>query len=384
MSQELKDVLLSIKNHKLSDSIQLLNIIIKDNNKNYAAYHLRGVCNYRLSKYENAKKDFNNAILLQPFFPEAYHNLGLLYFTINENQISIEKFLEAIRLNKNFKMPIMALIKTLSFTENVPENESIFISKHNEINKIKVQYSESKYIDDEEIKNLIIKSNKILTDDFENLEFTSTQIYRRTKNDLDCKRHKKVFNTYNAIPKFCFSCFKVQIELENVIDLIKLYLIFDNVNFKNKNTKKCLIEVRPNIPGNYKGLIYCSSFEEAEVIKKEMIKLTKLNLNKDVKCITKRGCTEFGIKYPEYTNLSENTMKYKTDWESFENIIDKDFPDLTLNKSASSTIKGISLDDIMIIRNWLAYADLIEDYTYKKISEKKFKSNFLEKKLKLS
>ena len=32
----------------------------------------------------------------------------------------------------------------------------------------------------------------------------------------------------------------------------------------------------------------------------------------------------------------------------------------------------------------LAYADLIEDHTYKKISEKKFKSNFLEKKLKLS
>ena len=37
MSQELSDVLLAIKNHKLSESIQILDNIIKENNKNYAA-----------------------------------------------------------------------------------------------------------------------------------------------------------------------------------------------------------------------------------------------------------------------------------------------------------------------------------------------------------
>ena len=384
MSQELSDVLLSIKNHKLQESIQVLDNIIKDNNKNYAAYHLRGICFYRLSKYENAKKDFNNAILLQPFFPEAYNNLGLLYFTINENQIAIENYLKSIDQNKNFKPAIFGLIKTLSYTENIPNYESIFISKHNEINKIKIEYHDNKFIDDQVVKKLISKSNEILEDNFQDLEYNYNQLYRRTKSDLDCYRHKKVFNTYNAIPKFCFSCFKVQIELENVIDLIKLYIIFDNINFKNNNTKKCLIETRPNIPERYKGLIYCSSIEEAEIIKKEMIKLTALNLNKNIKCITKKGCTEFGVKYPEYSNLSGDTMKYKTEWENFEDKIDKKYPDLTLNKNTNSTIKGISLDDIMIIRNWLAYADLIEDHTYKKISEKKFKSNFLEKKLKLS
>ena len=332
MNNNLNNVLSLIKNHNLKDSIQLLDDIINKDNQNFDAFHLRGICFLRLSEYENAKKDFNKALFIKPNFPEVYNNLGLLNFNIGENETAIENFLKAIRLNKNFRMPVLGLIKTLSYTNITTNYDSIFISKHNEINKIKIHYSENKYIDDEEIKNFIIKSNKVLENDFNNLEFNSTQIYRRTKNDLDCKRHKKVFNTYNAIPKFCFGCFKVQIELENVIDLIKLYLIFDNINFKNNNTKKCLIEIRPNIPGNYKGLIYCSSFEEAEEIKNEMVRLTKLNLNKEVKCIIKRGCTEYGIKFPEYNNLYNNIMNYKSEWENFENKIDKNYPDLAMNK----------------------------------------------------
>ena len=384
MINNISNVLSLIKNHKLKDSIQLLDDVINRDNQNFDAFHLRGICFLRLSEYESAKKDFNKAIYLKPNFPEVYNNLGLLNFNNGENETAIENFLQAIKLNKNFRMPVIGLIKTLSYTKYIPNYDSIFVSMHNEINKIKIQYSENKYIDDEEIKNLIFKSNKFLTDDFKNLEFNNTQIYRRTKNDLDCKRHKKVFNTYNAIPKFCFGCFKVQIELENIIDLIKLYLIFDNINFKNNNTKKCLIEIRPNIPGHYKGLIYCSSFEEAEEIKNEMMRLTKLNLNKVVKCIIKRGCTEYGIKFPEYTNLADNIMDYKPEWENFESKIDKNFPDLIMNKNNNSSIKGISLNDILIIRNWLAYADIIGDKNTEKISIQKFHSNFLQKKLKLN
>ena len=136
-------------------------------------------------------------------------------------------------------------------------------------------------------------------------------------------------------------CIVVQNFLKNIIDLIKLYLIFDNINFKNNNTKKCLIEIRPNIPGHYKGLIYCSSFEEADEIKNKMIELTKLNLNKEVKCIIKRGCTEYGIKFPEYTNLTDNIMDYKPEWENFESKIDKNFPDLIMNKNNNSSNGGL-------------------------------------------
>ena len=50
------------------------------------------------------------------------------------------------------------------------------------------------------------------------------QIYRKNSIDLGCYRHKGIFNEFNIIPKFCFSCFKIQIEPKNVMELFKLHL----------------------------------------------------------------------------------------------------------------------------------------------------------------
>ena len=49
---------------------------------------------------------------------------------------------------------------------------------------------------------------------------------------------------------------------------------------KKKNIRKCMIELRPNVPGKYKGLIYCQSLEEAEEISKNLLFVTKNNFNK--------------------------------------------------------------------------------------------------------
>ena len=74
----------------------------------------------------------------------------------------------------------------------------------------------------------------------------------------------QIFENHNIIPEYCFGCFKVLIEPNNVIDLIKLHLLFDNLKLDNENFRKCMIEGRKNIDGNYKGFIYCKSLEEAE------------------------------------------------------------------------------------------------------------------------
>jgi len=107
----LSDVLSLIKNHKIKDSIKLLDDIINRDNQNFDALHLRGICFLRLSEYKNAKEDFHKAVFIKPNSPEVYNNLGLLNFNIGENKIAIENFLEAIRLNKNFRMPVLGLIK---------------------------------------------------------------------------------------------------------------------------------------------------------------------------------------------------------------------------------------------------------------------------------
>ena len=55
---------------------------------------------------------------------------------------------------------------------------------------------------------------------------------------------------FKIIPKYCFSCYKIQINLKTVVDLIKLFLIFDKIKLEKNNTRKCIVEIRNKIKGN--------------------------------------------------------------------------------------------------------------------------------------
>ena len=138
-----------------------------------------------------------------------------------------------------------------------------------------------------------------------------------------------------------------------------------------------MIELRPKISGHYKGLIYCKSLKEAELVKKGLDILFKKNLKKEIKCIIKRGCTEYGIKFPQYQNLKKNLMFYDKESKKFENLIDEKFPDLAYDKKYRPTIKGLSLLDVLIFRNWLSYAKIIGDETHRYISNENFESSFI-------
>ena len=374
-------VLEFIRDHKFSEAIKYLDNIILSDKQNIEFYNLRAICYLQLSKYEKAKSDFDKVLSSKPNFPEVYNNLGILHFRLGQNNLAITNFLRSIEIQNNFEGAIFGLIKSLAHSPDVIEHNSIFVSKHNELNKIKIYYSENEYIENTTVKNLLKTINEIINDNFINLKFNYTQIYRKTIKDLNCNRHKKVFNTYQAIPKFCFGCYKVQIEPDNLIDLIKIYLLFDNIEFANYNTRKCVIETRPKINGHYKSLIYCSSQQEAEIIKKQVSKIAKNNLDKDVKLHVKRGCTEYGIKYPDYNNLDENLMKFKPEWKNFEDLIDNNFPDLIINDNITPTIKGISLNDALTFQNWLKYAVLIGDETCKDVKSYFFQNEYLEKRL---
>ena len=85
--------------------------------------------------------------------------------------------------------------------------------------------------------------------------------------NLNCERHLGLFSKHKIIPKFCFSCYKVQISMNDVLSLLKLYFYFNKLTLKENNIKKCIIELRSNVIGNYKGYIFCSSKIEAENIK---------------------------------------------------------------------------------------------------------------------
>ena len=103
-----------------------------------------------------------------------------------------------------------------------------FVIVGDNLKNIKNNFTLESGITDSDLVSLFKKSIRIIKDNVGELKSKDTQIYRNIV-DLGCKRHMGIFNKFNIIPKFCFSCFKVQVEPENVLDLCKLYLIFDRL-----------------------------------------------------------------------------------------------------------------------------------------------------------
>ena len=212
------------------------------------------------------------------------------------------------------------------------------------------------------------------------MNFIDSQIHRRNEYNLNCDRHKKAFDKHNIIPKYCFTCFKVQIELKAVSELIKLFFIFDQLVLPNDNIRKCFVELRQKIKGSYKALIYCSSMDDANEVSKIVNSYLVKILNNEFKLDIKRGCTEFDIAYPGYKDAKNlDKVKYKDDWKQMEVMIDQEIQNGSKKgkKFFSKSLNGVGLGDVLIINNWLDYAKIIGDGSYLDISDDFFSSSYI-------
>ena len=97
-----------------------------------------------------------------------------------------------------------------------------------------------------------------------------SQVYKRNSINLNCARHTKIFDENNIIPEFCFGCFKVQVEVNDLLSLVRLTKLFYDLNFEKDLTRKTMIEMRPEIPGFYKGLFYCRGLNQAHKLKEKL------------------------------------------------------------------------------------------------------------------
>tara|TARA_Y100000590_G_scaffold387587_1_gene461289 strand:- start:477 stop:1055 length:579 start_codon:yes stop_codon:yes gene_type:complete len=161
------------------------------------------------------------------------------------------------------------------------------------------------------------------------------------------------------------------VELSSLIELFKLYFVFDSLELPSDNTRKCMVEMRPIAGGTYKGLIYCFGYEEAVEIYKKLNEILNKNISNKIKLKIRRGCTEFGIEHPKYKDInqnSENFMKYNEEWIEKEKIIDDKIPkkNRSNQRVLKNTISGITINDVLIMKNWLIYAKEIGDLNYKK------------------
>ena len=141
-----------------------------------------------------------------------------------------------------------------------------------------------------------------------------------------------------------------------------------------------MVEIRKEIKGNYKGYIYCNEIKEADIIMKD-IKNKLINQKIiDFKITIKHGCSEFYATHPKFKKVSFNNqevMGYKQEWKDKENLIDSREPQrLKIDKKIYfQSLNGINLSDILIINNWIDYAETIGDNSYKKLLKKKIQSN---------
>ena len=339
------------------------------------------IISYKLGKISKAIDFFEASILENKNSELIYECLGICYMERGEYQKSINNFIQVLKLNNKNHKSTLTLIELLNFIK--PENyEDNDILKANE-KILHLNYEIKKDVHSNHIiKEIFEKSNKYIEEYCNETNYNQTQIFRRNHEKLDCDRHFKIFNKFHVIPKYCFSCYKIQITTENVLELIKLYFLFNQPYFGKSNLRKCMIEVRSNVKGNYKGFIYFKNPQDAQETNK--ILNQKISEKKiQIKSIEiKHGCSEFYQKYPKFKKINfkgEQDMNYNKDWEKFENIIDNESIKRSKedNLYVGSSLNIINLSDFLIIKNWLNYAKILGDSSYEKIFNKKIESNFL-------
>ena len=152
-----------------------------------------------------------------------------------------------------------------------------------------------------------------------------------------------------------------------MLDLVKLYFIFDNFYVGLKNNRKVMVEQRPGVSGKYKGLIYSKNLKELNEIEKNLEKIVKNNIGDNFTISTKRGCTEFSQKFPDYKEIKRDKNKmmlFNNDWKEKEKIIDGKIYNETSEESyINKFLSGSKLNDILVIKNWLKFAKKNKDYS---------------------
>jgi tetratricopeptide (TPR) repeat protein len=358
-----------------------LNKAISLNQGYVEAYNNLGIVYNNLGNLEEAIKNFSMSVKLKNNYSNGYNNLGSAYDDLEQNELAIENYSKALEFDSNHVDAQRNLIHILTHFTPLKKNFNPIVIANNSLQKLKKNFIFTKGVKKLDIATLFKNSNKVIQNNIKELTFIETQIYRRNSIDLNCKRHHKVFNHFDVIPKFCFNCFKIQIEPKNVLELFKLFLIFDELKLSKNNTRKCLVELRPNISGTYKGLIYCTGIEEAEEILKDITPILKKIINNDVMIKIRRGCSEFAEKYKEYKEVNKgkpNFMKYKNEWKEKERIFDIDeIKSKKRKKNFKDSISGLTVSDILVMNNWLNYAKSINDTTYKHICEDMFYSDYI-------
>ena len=369
---------------KWTQSLTYHNKIVEKNEASFEDYNNLAVSLFNLGRITETITYFKKCIEINNKAELPYQNLGTSYLHLGNYEQAINCFTNALSLNNKNNNCKMMIVDILNYI--VPKtNQNNLLLKLNE--KVLNNFSDEK-LNKIPKYELIIQLIDIIKDDLGKEEhkiiYNKTEIFRRNTENLNCGRHFKVFNKFSVIPEYCFSCYKVQISTKNVFSLIKLFFLFNTNYLENNNVRKCMVETRSNVKENFKGFIYCRGLDEAKKILE--ISESKLIENEiDYKKIEiKHGCTEYYEKHPNFKKINyngEQEMSYEKSWKKYEKLVDDNSPPFS-ERVINPTINKINLSDILIIKNWLDYAEIVGDNSFEKIYSSNVSSNFLSQVLK--
>ena len=303
----------------------------------------------------------------------VFSNYGLILKDFGKLKEAEKSTRKAIELDPHDQTALNNYISLLTVYKPERSNSNLICVINEEFKKLNLSYKKNCIIANDEAIKIYQDGLKIYKKYNLSLEVNLSQIYKSNEVNFDCKRHKLIFNKYKIIPEFCFGCYKVQVEVDSIIELIKLFLVFNNLKLKNNNTRKVIIEIRPNISGFYKGLIYCLDLNEASAISKKLNMRMQNNIKTNLISKVKRGCSEYPLEFPKYKEIrmsGKQPMNYNKNWRTIEKEIDQGNKDWG---KSSKSIEGFNLNNFLIMRNWIAYAQKIGDRSVNHITNEQIK-----------
>ena len=349
---------------KYGDSLKYFEQAIKTQPKNCNFYNSLGMAMMLMDRIKDSEQVLKTSLMLEPENPNTHANIGTLFWEKGCIKDAQKSCLAALSFNPNHAQAKLMLIRTFEAHSPDQRVDLPTVVVNHEIRKINLEIDIKKRLADNNVIRILQRAESILTRYDLEINYPESQTYRRDETRLNCHRHERIFDEHKIIPRFCFGCFKVQVEPRNVFELIKLFLLFDWINLEANNTRKCMVELRDEISGFYKGLIYCSSLEEAKLIHKTVSTHVSQLIDKEVPCSIKRGCSEFAKAIPEFGHIEKSgnggLMEYINEWEAIENNYDAHHPSDRPLRGAP-TLRGFSLSDLLIIKNWVGYARGIGD-----------------------
>ena len=353
---------LKLEMQDYSDAILILINMIDLDPENEKLLTALALCYQHLEDFDSAIGAYKKALSVKPDNVVVQTNLGSALKQKGKLDEAIEAYSKALTIKPDYaeaKHNLAEILKIYS-----PKNNS-----HNPLidldNKIKTKHSKHMLPKiDQELAAYTLNLLSELQSADKNLSTKYSQIYRRNNVDLNCKRHSQTFKEKEIIPEFCFSCYKVQVDVTTVLDLIRLAALFYELEFESDLTRKCLIELRPNIPGSYKGLIYCRGLDQAHSVKTQLDAHLS-DIDKNLVTKIKKGCSEFPLAFPEYGEIAsseEEMMQYPQEWQALENEFDTKIL-ISPKSDVDSSLKEFCLSDYLIMQKWIDYAKGIGDPT---------------------